>query len=201
MWVERCCRERHFFDGWVFSTGAGSDPKLGLMRIPAAPVPLPALSLGSSGNSAAVTLSQVDTFSGGTAGWGERDPRLNPPIVADTGLVGGAYLRSDSAHLDPRRGIVVSRWRNEGRVQPPVCRHPFDLTPGGASCPRSSTGRLEWGGTIRYHLPLRQRISAAEHGRQFHATLATSPRRSLRRGTGLLGCRSMEHRRETFGRM
>ena len=44
-------------------------------------------------------------------------------------------------------------------------------------------------GALRQPLALRQRISAAGHGMQFHATmetLATLARRSLNRGTELL---------------
>ena len=45
----------------------------------------------------AATLFQVDDFSSGVAGWAEGGPSPNPPLVADTGLSGGPYLRNDSA--------------------------------------------------------------------------------------------------------
>lgn len=68
-----------------------------------------ALGLTLAGTSAAVTLMQVDDFSGGVAGWQEGGPSPNPPVTFDTGLSGGAYL-SNSASGQGGPGGRMAMW-------------------------------------------------------------------------------------------
>ena len=64
-----------------------------------------------------MTLFQVDDFSSGTAGWAEGGPSPNPPVVEDTGLAGGPYLRNDSAGGAGAGGRMVmwndSQWTGD----------------------------------------------------------------------------------------
>ncbi|MGI9239466.1 MAG: PEP-CTERM sorting domain-containing protein [Verrucomicrobiales bacterium] len=71
-----------------------------------------ALILSTAVTSTAVTLYQVDDFSSGTAGWLEGDVSPNPPVVEDTGLVGGGYLRNDSLGGGGAGGRLVM-WNDE----------------------------------------------------------------------------------------
>jgi hypothetical protein len=97
-----------------FSTGSWFSFYLVSMR---SVLSLLVLIMASSGIAGAVTLFQTDTFSSGTAGWTEGAPSPNPPVVADTGLVGGPYLRNDSAGGGGAGGRMVmwndSQWTGD----------------------------------------------------------------------------------------